>query len=371
MSAAAASGQVAAIPEAAAAHSGPQPGTATLPRVAAVLGPTGSGKTALAVRLAGLGLPIEVVCCDATQLIAGLDAGTAKPSAAERAAVPHWLIDATPWQRPIDAAQYATLANEAIADIDARRRWPLLVGGTGLYHRALVQGLADIPQVERALRAALAAEAEVRGIEALWRELQEVDPDYAAATPPTNRQRVLRALEVYRATGRAFSAWHRDAAGTPSVRSLDFVLLAERDWLRDRLAVRAALMVPPLLVEAATLLAEGVATETPALKALGYRRAMAEAASLQRGETTAAEASRALGEALTADHRAYARRQRTWFGRLEGAVWLDAQILATDALQPAQSVAPACEARPDQDGAAPRLGSLEEIAARLRAWFEG
>ncbi len=342
--------------------------SAALPRVAALLGPTGCGKTALAVRLARHGMPIEVVCCDATQLIAGLDAATAKPSLAERAAVPHWLIDAAPWERPIDAARYAAMAGAAIADIAARGRWPLLVGGTGLYHQALVQGLADIPSVDPALRAALADEAQARGIETLWRELREVDPDYAASTPATNRQRVLRALEVYRSTGRAFSAWHRDATATPAVLSIDFVMVSDRDWLCGRLAERASVMVPSLLAEAAELLAAGVALDTPALKALGYRRAMALAAALQRGETTPAEASRALAESLTADHRAYARRQRTWFARLGGATLLDARALATDKPNSPEGGATVTgDAQPA--GGAPLVDSLDEIAARLWAWF--
>ncbi|MEY3012999.1 MAG: hypothetical protein RIT45_1734 [Pseudomonadota bacterium] len=291
-------------------------------RVAAILGPTASGKTALAVALRERGLPIEVICCDASQMVAGVDAATAKPTAAERAAVPHHLVDAWPLDRPLSAGRYVELALPAIDDVVARGAWPVLVGGTGLYHRALTEGLAPIPPIPTSVRAGLALEAEQRGLAALWAELQAADPTYAAGTPPENRQRVLRALEVLRHTGRPFSAWH----ATPTqgvVQSCDLVLQPDRARWDRALAVRAEAMVAPLWAEAARLRSAGVPADAPGLAALGYRDAYALLEQHAGTDIIPEDARATLRERLLRSHRAYAKRQRTWFAKLPNALGLD------------------------------------------------
>ncbi|HET6434346.1 MAG TPA: tRNA (adenosine(37)-N6)-dimethylallyltransferase MiaA, partial [Xanthomonadaceae bacterium] len=184
------------------------------PPAIALMGPTASGKSALALewarRLGG-----EIVSVDSALVYRGLDIGAAKPSAEERAAVPHHLVDVRdPWQ-PYSAADFATAAHKAIDDILARGRIPILAGGTGLYFRALQQGLSPMPQADPALRATIAAEAAQRGWPALHAELARVDPEAAARIHATDPQRIQRALEVYRASGRPISAWQREHAAPP------------------------------------------------------------------------------------------------------------------------------------------------------------
>lgn len=299
------------------------PAGPTLVRIVAILGPTASGKTALAVALAEAGLPLEVVCCDASQLVAGLDAATAKPTATERAAVRHHLVDAYPLTLALSAGAFAAAADAAIAEVRAAAHWPVLVGGTGLYHRAVVQGLVEIPAIDPSVRQSLSLEAQARGMDAMWQELAAIDPSYAAATPAANWQRVLRALEVARGTGRAFSAWHAETEPGPRYHCLDIVLDPDRDWLRQRLDERADAMVEGLLVEAAALVERGVPREAPGLQALGYREAMDLHLAMASGGLSAAAARAALRETLHRGHRAYAKRQRTWFARLPAALRVD------------------------------------------------
>jgi len=311
------------------------PGT----RIAAILGPTASGKTALALALHARGLPIEIVGCDASQMVRDMTIGTAAPTAAERARVRHHLVGVLAPTERIDAARYARLADAAIGDITARGRWPVLVGGTGLYHRALVRGLADIPAVPAAVRAQLAERWRERGAAALHAELQAVDPVYAAVTPAANRQRVLRALEVHVSTGKAFSAWHAEHdARAPRYLDLAIVLEPPRDTHLPRLADRARAMIPGLLAEARALLDAGVPADAHALQAIGYRAAVAAIGADEVDHE-------ALGTALAAAHRRYAKRQRTWFRKLDAAYAVAAADPTTEAV-------------------------VADLAAALRAHFE-
>lgn len=275
-------------------------------RVFAIGGPTASGKTELALRLVGLGLPIEVVNFDASQLYRGLDAATAKPTAAERALASFHLLDQLDPQQPAAAGQWAEWALACVADIHRRGRWPLLVGGTGLYLRALRRGLAAIPPPDLQLRAQITAELAERGAHVLHGELAQFDPEYAAATPAANRQRVVRAIEVYRATGKPFSQWHAEHRAQPDrVDCALTVLTPAKGWLAPRIAVRATAMVKPLLAEVAALVAAGVPPDAPGLQALGYR----DAARVVQGLLPAA----GLADLLIAEHQSYAKRQVTWF----------------------------------------------------------
>jgi tRNA dimethylallyltransferase len=185
--------------------------------------------------------------------------------------------------------------------------------------------LAEIPAVGSALRRELAEEAERLGPLALWRQLEAVDPAYAARTPAANRQRVLRALEVARATGRPFSSWHAQAPTRLVGASLSVVLEPSPDWLTARLQARARAMVGPLLAEVAALRRGGLAAAAPGLAALGYREAWAALECAEAGGRPGlADAEQAaLAEALLRAHRRYAKRQRTWFRQLERATRLD------------------------------------------------
>ena len=303
-------------------------------RVAALLGPTASGKTAAALALRAAGLAVEAVGCDALQLVRRLDAATAKPDADERRRLPHHLIDVADPIEKLSAGRYVAFADAACEYIIARGGWPLLVGGTGLYHRAFVRGLAQIPPVPAALRDDLSHEYASRGAEFMHGELAAVDPDYAALTPANNRQRVLRALEVFRATGRPLSHWHADhAAAAPRVQCFTVVLEPERAWLVERIDRRASAMVEPLLAEVRELLAAGLPLSSPGLQAIGYR----DAAAVIAGTAPLA----GFGDRLAAAHRLYARRQATWFRKTPAEVRLG---------------------RTDD-------AALEHLASALRAWF--
>ena len=179
----------------------------------AVVGPTCTGKSALALALARR-LGGELVNADALQVYRGLDRGTAKPDAAARAAVPHHLLDLLDPREPFSAGEFARRARVAIADIAARGRLPIVVGGSGFYLRALWRGLAPVPPVPDEVRAALRRRLEAEGSAALYDELRRRDPELASRLTPADRQRVVRGLEVLEATGRPLSSWQRETAAS-------------------------------------------------------------------------------------------------------------------------------------------------------------
>src|SRR5690606_7530213 len=182
------------------------------PRAIALMGPTASGKSAYALELAER-LGGEIVSVDSALVYRRLDIGAAKPTREELARVPHHLIDLRePWQ-PYSAADFAVDARRAIDGIVARGKLPILAGGTGLYFRALLEGLAGMPEADEAMRAAITAEADARGWAALHADLVNVDPEAAARIHATDAQRIQRALEVHRLSGRPISAWQREARG--------------------------------------------------------------------------------------------------------------------------------------------------------------
>lgn len=286
----------------------------TLNRLAAIVGPTASGKTGLGVALRALGLPIEAINCDASQLVRGLDAATAKPTAEELAALPHHLIDSVSPTESVDAAAFAEMADGAVEKVVAGGGWPVLIGGTGLYHRAVVRGLAPLPPSSAELRQQLEEQAQQLGMAEMHRRLASVDPAYAEKTPANNRQRVLRALEVYELSGRSFSDFHAEHRGEPDrYRCLNVVIEPDLAVHRERLTRRAEAMVEPLLREVEALLASGLAPEAPGMQALGYREA---AAQIIAGDVD----PEGLRQHLIRAHRRYAKRQRTWFRKLDNAL---------------------------------------------------
>ena len=207
-------------------------------RALCLAGPTASGKTAAALALAAE-IPLEIVSVDSALVYRGMDIGTAKPTAAERAAVPHHLIDILDPAESYSAARFATDAGRLIDEIRARGRLPLLVGGTMLYFKALFEGLDTMPEADPAIRAQIDQEARARGWPALHAELARVDPETAARLAPHDSQRIQRALEVWRATGAPLSSFH---SAKPKAAAGDWPLIAleptARAWLHERIAER-------------------------------------------------------------------------------------------------------------------------------------
>ena len=281
-----------------------------------IAGPTASGKSALALALAER-LPVEIISVDSALVYRGLDIGSAKPSLAERAAVPHHLIDIRDPSQPYSAAEFVRDATRLMAEIRARGRTPLLVGGTMLYFKALQQGLDEMPPADPTVRAQLEARARQHGWAALHAELARVDPASAARLPPGDSQRIQRALEVWQLSGRPLSSFHATnsvAAGAHQVNAWPLLSLEPQDraWLHRRIAERFdAMLSAGLLDEVAALRARGdLSPQLPALRAVGYRQAWQ---ALEQGWPLALLRDR--GSAAT---RQLAKRQLTW---LRGMPW--------------------------------------------------
>ncbi|HET8538254.1 MAG TPA: tRNA (adenosine(37)-N6)-dimethylallyltransferase MiaA [Anaeromyxobacter sp.] len=282
-------------------------------RLAVIAGPTASGKSALAVALAAR-VGGEVVNADSQQVYRGLDVGTAKPTAAERAAVPHHLLDVVEPGDGMDAARFVALADAAIADVAARGKVPLVAGGTGLYVRALLHGVVPAPGRDPALRARLEAEAARLGRPALHARLAAVDPEAAARIRPNDLVRIVRALEIA-AGGTPPSALHA-AHGFREDR-YDAVLVAldpPREELRARIDARVREMFAGGILDEARALVGRFGGAVPPKLPIGY----AEAIAVVRGALDAEEAIRRVQVA----HRRYARRQVIWLNRERGVAWL-------------------------------------------------
>ncbi|MCA6217695.1 tRNA (adenosine(37)-N6)-dimethylallyltransferase MiaA [Ideonella sp. B7] len=292
-------------------------------------GPTASGKTAAALAVAAR-WPVEIISVDSALVYRGMDIGTAKPSAEEQARVPHHLIDILDPADRYSAAQFVRDAERLIGEIRARGRLPLLVGGTMLYFKALIEGLDTLPPADPALRATLDAEAAARGWPALHAELAAVDPGTAARLAPQDAQRIQRALEVWRLTGQPLSSFHtrpRSEAAAPSTARSDHVLLSlepvERRWLHERIAQRFAQMLDQGLVdEVRALRARGdLHPQLPSIRCVGYRQVWE---ALDAGLSGPALHAR-LMETGVAASRQLAKRQITWLRSM------DRQALPADA----------------------------------------
>ena len=277
-----------------------------------MLGPTASGKSALAMALARR-LDGEIVVCDSQQVYIGMDVGTGKPPAEDRRLVPHHLLDLVRPDEPFHAARWAALARAAIAGIAARGRLPIVVGGTGLYYRALTAGLFQAPPPDPEIRQRHRAEAARAGVASLHQRLCAVDPVAATAIDPRDLLRISRALEVFEQTKTPISTLRR-AAATPAgeLRAQAVVLDPPLPELRARIEKRVGeMMAAGFLDEVRALRAAGYGPSLRPLEALGYQQLGAHL----DGACTLAEAVAATVAATVA----YARRQRTWF-RKEGAV---------------------------------------------------
>lgn len=294
------------------------------PRVVALMGPTASGKTAAGIALAQRHGG-EVISVDSALVYRGLDIGAAKPDLAERQGIPHHLIDIRePWQ-PYSAADFASEAEHLIGEIAARGRLPILVGGTGLYFRALLDGLSAMPESDPQLRASLQAELQTRGIEALHQELRRIDPTAGERIRPSDTQRILRAIEVFRLSGRALSEWQTAGRGRPRrpFHCLKLILApSERAVLHQRIERRFVSMLDQGLIDEVQRLGTDprVHADLPAMRAVGYRQVwQGLQASLSRLELIA------RGVAAT---RQLAKRQLTWLRSELDAFWLDPAVQA-------------------------------------------
>ncbi|SDX76405.1 tRNA dimethylallyltransferase [Modestobacter sp. DSM 44400] len=283
------------------------------PPVVAIVGPTATGKTALAVALANR-LGAEVVNADSMQLYRGMDIGTAKPDLAERAGVPHHLLDLWHVREPASVAEYRLRARAEVDRLRAAGVVPLVVGGSGLYVRAVLDEL-DFPGTDPAIRARLTAELDADGQEALHARLTAVDPAAAAAILPSNGRRVVRALEVVELTGRPFVA--QLPAPRPHYRALTVGLDRAAEELDRRVAERVDRMwAAGFVAEVESLAADGLREGPTASRALGYAQVLQQF----DGVLTAQEAR----ERTVTTTRRFVRRQRSWFRRDAATTWFDA-----------------------------------------------
>jgi len=283
-------------------------------------GPTASGKSAAALAIVAALAPhrtVEIVSVDSALVYRGMDIGTAKPTAAERAAVPHHLIDIVDPAERYSAARFVADAGAAIAAIRQRGNVPLLVGGTMLYFKALFDGLDVLPEADPAVRADIDARAQRAGWPALHAELAAIDPATAARLAPNDSQRIQRALEVHRVSGRPLSAWHSAPDGlTPPLLALE---PNDRAWLHARIGERFAAMLAAGFVDEVRGLRERADLHPglPSMRAVGYRQAWS---ALDGGDLGP------LAAIATAATRQLAKRQLTW---LRSMPWR--QVVACDA----------------------------------------
>ena len=288
--------------------------TASDPLLLVILGPTASGKSALAISLAER-FSGEIVSCDSVAVYRNFEIGTAKPSRDDRARIPHHLIDVADPGEPFTAGEYARQARTALNDIAQRKHLPIVVGGTGLYLRALLEGLFPGPQRSDELRERLRARATERGSAYLHRLLQRLDPASAAAIHPNDSPKLIRAVEVcLTARGPMSELWQQGRDPLQGFRVLRIGLNPTREQLYERINRRAAQMFDDGLIAETQTLLERCGDVSP-IHSLGYQQALQHI----RGELTLAQAIAAAQQG----HRNYAKRQMTWFRREPDVTWLE------------------------------------------------
>jgi tRNA dimethylallyltransferase len=284
-------------------------------KIVVICGPTGVGKTGFAIRLARQ-IGGEIVGADSMQIYRGMDIGTAKPTAAEQAAVPHHMVDIVDPGEDFDAAEYGRRAEICVSALISAGKTPFVVGGTGFYIKALVYGLADAAASDSRVHDRLAAELERTSPQSMHQRLSRVDPQSALRIHPNDTFRILRALEVYHLTGRPLTAHHNDH-GFARVRfdALRIGLTLPREELYAQIDRRVdAMLDQGLVAEVRALLAKGVDPRLKSMQSLGYRHM----ADYLQGRLSWDEAVRTLKR----DHRRYAKRQMTWFGADNLVQWL-------------------------------------------------
>lgn len=284
------------------------------PPLVVVLGPTASGKTALSLSLAEK-FAGEIVNCDSVAMVREFDIGTAKPTAAERARAPHHLLDCIAPTSHITAGEYARLARQVLEDIKIRRHLPIIVGGTGLYLRALLEGLFPGPKRSEDLRQRLRERASARGSNHLHKILRRLDSPAAEKIHANDTAKLIRAIEVCLASkNKMTDLWQQGREPLRGFRILRLGLDPDRQALYHRINLRAERMFDAGLIEEAKTLLEKYGDDTGALASLGYKQAV----HFLRGELTREQALQAAQQA----HRNYAKRQMTWFRREPEVHWL-------------------------------------------------
>jgi tRNA dimethylallyltransferase len=288
--------------------------------VLAIVGPTATGKSALAMALAAR-LDGEIVNADALQVYRGFDIGTAKPGREERARVPHHLLDILEPHERYSAGEFARRAGEAITEIQGRGRLPLVVGGSGLYLRALCDGLSPVPPGDPEVRQKLRERLEVEGLAPLKEELSRLDPVTAQRLGAGDTQRVLRALEVALVSGRPLSAWTAEQPfGTQGIATIRVGLTLPRSILYDQIAGRVTQMLEAgWLDEVAALLRRELSPALPAFQAIGYRQLVRYLGGTVSLELAVAD--------IVRETRRFAKRQETWFRKEPAVAWFSAQDL--------------------------------------------
>lgn len=288
-----------------------------------LMGPTASGKTALAIELVEAGLPLEIISVDSALIYRGMDIGTAKPTATELSRAPHHLIDIRNPTEHYSAGEFIEDVNVLIENIRARGKIPFLVGGTMLYFKALQQGMALLPKQNPALRAEIEHEAAQQGWPALHAELMRIDPVAAQKIKPTDAQRIQRALEVFRLTGEPLSSLQAKADHPKRVPIQAFAIIPEdRATLHQRIAERVSIMLQKGFIEEVIKLREQypLNPHLPSMRAVGYRQIW----QYLEGEMSQDE----LPERILFATRQYAKRQLTWLKRWENVSKFDLTDLA-------------------------------------------
>lgn len=300
----------------------------TMNRWVGLVGPTASGKSGIGLMVAHK-VPVEIISVDSALVYRGMDIGTAKPTARQREQIAHHLIDLMEPTGRYSAARFVREATALIREVNARGRLPLLVGGTMLYLKALMDGLDEMPATDDALRDALLAEGRARGWPALHEELGRVDPVTAQRLKPHDAQRIQRALEVWRQTGRPLSSFHAQPGASRGPAPVALLSLEPRDraWLHERIALRLQYMLDEgFLQEVQALRARGdLHPDLPSIRCVGYRQAWA---AMDEGLTGAA-LHEAVWRTATAATRQLAKRQLTWLRSMPERTVLDAQDPAT------------------------------------------
>lgn len=292
--------------------------------VATIVGPTGVGKTAVGIAVARA-VGGEIVSADSRQIYGGMDVGTAKPSAEERAAVRHHLVDVVEPRDIYDAARFASEAESLIGVLLDSGVEPLVVGGTGFYIRSLFEGLFEGPGRDDSVRAELDESLSLRGIAALHEELRAVDPQTAERLHPNDSARIVRALEVYLSTGTPLSAWHDGPRRQPAYAPRYFGLTMPRERIYERIDRRVdRMMEAGLAEEVRDLVVSGrLAPGMPGASAVGYRELLPWAMGSDEGMESA------VGR-IKLNTRRYAKRQLTWFNAIPNVEWFDLSRVGPD-----------------------------------------
>jgi tRNA dimethylallyltransferase len=284
------------------------------PMVLVLVGPTASGKTAVSLPLAEQ-IGAEIISADSRQLYRYMDIGTAKPTSEDRERIPHHFIDIRNPDEDYSAGEFGASAGAEIDRILSRGRLPLIVGGSGLYVRSLIDGFFDGPPADREYRAELERRVGVGGVGGLLDDLRRLDPEYAAVVDPTKPRRIIRALEVVHITGRPLSVLHRERKPEIRFEARQFGLSWRRPELYDRINRRCRTMLEAgLLDEVDRLVSMGYGPGLNALNTVGY----AEAFACRRGEITPDE----MDVRFAQNSRRYAKRQVTWFARDQRIRWI-------------------------------------------------